>query len=94
MRVAAIPTYIESTDSLIPQHACRNESIIRTPPFPGKMINNYCIQSFRTLTFEIIIPISEHLHLAELDRESTSTRLCLCGTPTEFAERILAFDSF
>ena len=70
MRVAAIPTYIESTDSLIPQHACRNESIIRTPPFPGKMINNYCIQSFRTLTFEIIIPISEHLHLAELDRES------------------------
>ena len=40
--------------------------LFKHPPFPGKIIN-YCIPSIRTPTFEIIIPISEHLHLAELD---------------------------
>ena len=35
------------------------------PRFPGKIIN-FCIPNIRTPTFEIIIPISEHLHLAEL----------------------------
>ena len=34
------------------------------PPFPG----NYCIPSIQTSMFEIIIPTSEHLHLAELER--------------------------
>ena len=37
------------------------------PPFPGKIIN-YCIPSIQTPTFQIIILISEHLHLAELKR--------------------------
>ena len=52
--------------------------IIRTiqsfkhPPFPEKMIN-YCIPSIQTPTFdEIIIPISEQLHLLELERGSTN----------------------
>ena len=52
--------------------AYRNESnysnhpIIRTPPFLGKMIK-YCIPSIQTPTFEIIIPISKHLNLVELE---------------------------
>ena len=37
------------------------------PPFPEKMLN-FCIPSIQTPTFEIIIPISKHLHLAELER--------------------------
>ena len=43
-----------------------NHPIIRTPPPSRKMIN-YCIPSIRTPTFEVIIPISKHLHLAELE---------------------------
>ena len=36
------------------------------PPSSGKIIN--CIPSIWTPMFEIIIPISEHLHIAELKR--------------------------
>ena len=46
-----------------------NHPIIRTPPFLGKMID-YCIPSIRAPTFEIIITISEHVHLAELNQVS------------------------
>ena len=49
--------------------------IIRTSPYSRK---NY-IPSIRTPTFQIIILISEHLHLAELER---------------VAECLIAFDSF
>ena len=38
-----------------------------TPLFQEKLFN-YCIPSIRTPTFQIIILISEHLHLAELER--------------------------
>ena len=66
--------------------------IIRTSPFPGKMIN-YCILSIQTPTFEIIIPISEHLHLVELNQGSPNIYDSLCRTPTEFAWCLLAFNS-
>ena len=38
-----------------------------SPPFPAKMS---CILNIRTPTFEIILLISKHLHLAELEWES------------------------
>ena len=57
-----------------------NHPIIRTPPFfPGKKLN-FCIPGIRTPTFEIIIPISEHLYTPR-------------GAQTGVAECLLAFDS-
>ena len=47
----------------------RTIQLFEHPPFPGKMLN-FCIPSIRTPTFEIIIPISEHLHPVELKRGS------------------------
>ena len=43
-----------------------NHPIVQTPPFPGKI--NCCNPSIQKPIFEIIIPISEHLHLAELEQ--------------------------
>ena len=43
--------------------------------------------------FEIIIPIFEHLHLAELEQGSPNVYMSRCRTPTEFAEHLLAFNS-
>ena len=48
--------------------------LFKHPPFPGKMS---CILSIRTPTFEIIILISKHLHLAELERGSSNFYYCL-----------------
>ena len=42
----------------------RTIQLFEHPPFQEK----YCISSIRTPTFEIIIPISEHLHLVELEQ--------------------------
>ena len=55
--------------------------LLEHPPFPGKKIK-YCIPSIETPTFEIIIPISEHLHIAELNQGSTN----VYKTYTAFAE--------
>ena len=70
-------------------HTYRNNSnnsdhpIIRTPPSRKKI--NYCIPSIRTHSFEIIIPISKHLHLAELEPGVAECLLAfdsLCGART------------
>ena len=68
-----------------------NHPIIQTPPFSRK---NY-IPSIPTPTFEIIIPISEHLHLTELKwgyQTSTSLRQSL-RTSNWVAKCVLAFNS-
>ena len=62
----------------IPFLQCNNSDHPNTPLFQEKL-NNYCIPSIQTPTFQIIILISKHLHLAELER---------------VAEYLIAFDSF
>ena len=63
------PEVIQLTSTTVIILIIQTTQLFEHPPFPGKMIN-YCIPSIRTPTFEIIIPISEHLHLAELERGS------------------------
>ena len=70
-----------------------NHPIIRTPPFSRK---NVVFQAFnRTPTFEIIIPNPNSYTLQSLigGRRMFTRLSSLCGTPTEFAERLLSFDS-
>ena len=59
-----------------------------TSHFPEKMINYY-IPSIQTPTFEIIVPISEHLHLAELERGSPNIYYSLGGARPRVTERLL-----
>ena len=57
-------------------------------PFSRKMIN-YCISSIRTPMFEIIVPISEHLHPTELKQGSPNIYYSLGGARTRVTERLL-----
>ena len=71
-------------------HNESNYSIIRTPPFPGKMIK-YCIPSIRTSTFEIIIPVSTPCRARTGVVERLLAFNSLCGATARVTEHLLAY---